>query len=536
VEERLMRSRLVALISVLLLVGFLCVPLISAAPALPETGLANGAHAGYGTFAGHAQDILTGLPVPGAFVRLKGSAVGTYTDSDGGFRLIALPGTWELVVSAPGYLTMSQVLLRALPGQTVRADFELVVENPDLAQQADLFRLMITPPEQALDSDDDVELAMSSVPSTIRVLLPDGQVVEMDVDEYLKGVVPWEMPPSAPLEALKAQAVAARSYAVTSWNHVAQGANVCTTTHCQVWNNIRFSRTDQAVEETRGMVATYGGSIIRAYYFGHCDGHTRNSEDVWIQALPYCRSVVCECGFTSMWGHGVGMCQEGAIAMARRGASFGDILRHYYSGVSIVGVQPTPTPAPTITPTPTPDPVATINYPLQAGWNLISIPVDITDKTTSNVLAPISGQYDLAMQYDAMVPYSHWKVYDATVAVQTGGLGNLDTRYGIWLRATSACTLTVSGRRIATATDIPLTTGLNLVGYPSLEARPIADALSSIEGKYIRVYTYGAGQSESSWLLFDFTVPVAVTALTQMKPGSAYWIEMVQPAVWRVEP
>ena len=531
-----MKVRCLRVVSLVSVIAAFSMFLSSAVLALPPTDPAIGAPAGYGVFTGQARDLLTGQPVPGAFIHLKGKEAGTKAGLDGQYRLNVPPGTWELVISAPGYLTMSQVLLRALPGKTLRVDFDLVVENPTLEQHVALTQLMVTPPEQAPAEGPEAELGMSSVPSTIRVLMPDGQVVEMDVDEYLKGVVPWELPPSAPMEALKAQAVAARSYAVTSWNHAAQGANVCTTTHCQMWKNIRFSRTDQAVEETRGMVATHSGKIIRAFYFGHCDGHTRNSEDVWIQALPYCRSVACECGYSTMWGHGVGMCQEGAIAMARLGASFHQILRHYYTGVSILGMQPTPSPAPTVTPTPTPDPVATIAYPLQAGWNLIAIPVEVTDTRTSSVLAPITGLYDLVMQYDALEPFSRWKVYDATVAVQTGGLENLDMRYGIWLRATNACTLTISGRRIATAKDIPLNTGLNLVGYPSLQPRPITNALSSIEGKYIRVYTYGAGQPESPWLLFDFTVPAALNALTEMKPGSAYWIEMVQPAVWRVEP
>jgi hypothetical protein len=524
---------LIRLAWILALLGALALP---AASASPDADMAAGRTAVFGVFGGQARDMLTGEPVQGAAVALRGSVGETSTDSDGHYRLLAPPGTWELVITAPGYLTMSRVLLRSLPGKTLVADFDLVVENPTPDQEAELFRLMVQPPEQALELGDEVALAMAVVPSTIRVLMTDGQVVEMDLDEYLKGVVPWEMPPSAPLEALKAQAVAARSYAVTSWNHAAQGANVCTTTHCQVWNNIRFTRTDQAVDETKGMVATHSGMIIRAFYFGHCDGHTRNSEDVWIQALPYCRSVACECGFTTMWGHGVGMCQEGAIAMARRGATFDAILRHYYTGVSIFGMQPTPTPAPTVAPTATRDPIVTFTYPLQVGWNLLGIPVSLSDTSTANVLAPISGKYDLVMQYDALESYSRWKVYDATAGTQTGGLESLDTRYGIWVRATAPCTLTVSDRRPTGVTEIPLQTGLNLIGYPSLQTLSVVDALSSIEGKYVRVYSYNASQNQSPWTIFDFTVPAAVNSLTQMKPGEAYWIEMVQPGVWSVGP
>ncbi|HID62877.1 MAG TPA: SpoIID/LytB domain-containing protein, partial [Anaerolineae bacterium] len=180
-----------------------------------------------------------------------------------------------------------------------------------------------------------------SIPSTIRVLMPDGSVEVMDLDEYLKGVVPAEIGVDRPLEALKAQAIAARSYALAGPRHPGEGADVCTTTHCQVWRPEHYARTDQAVEETRGLVAIYpepGATsaaaapvIIRAFYFGHCDGHTRNSEDVWMQALPYCRSVECVRPFPELFGHGVGMCQEGASAMAGQGASCEQILTHYYT-------------------------------------------------------------------------------------------------------------------------------------------------------------------------------------------------------------
>ncbi len=522
---------------VLVVVGFVCLLWAPNAWAASPT---SGADAGLvppadgGIIFGQVRDILTDLPVEGAFVSLEGVRGGVYTDAGGYYSLSAPPGQHTVNLRAPGYLAMSQTHVQVMVGRATRVDFGLVVENPTPAQEEALFRRMVTPPEQAWSPDFNVGIA--AAPSTIRVLMPDGQVVEMDLEEYVKGVVPQELPPSAPMEALKAQAVAARSYAVTSWNHAAQGANVCTTTHCQVWKATHFSRTDQAVEETRGVFAAYRGSIIRAFYFGHCDGRTRNSEDVWVQALPYCRSVACECGYTWLWGHGVGMCQEGAIAMAKRGATFDEILRHYYTGIGLLGIQPTPTPEPTATPTPTPSPVASFTWPLQAGWNLISIPLVITDTAPSNVFASIAGRYDMAMQYDAFASNARWKVYQPALASQTGGLDSVDLRYGLWLRATEPCTLTVSGLPITTPAEIPLITGLNLIAYPSLQAREVSDALGSIAGKYVRVYTYQASQPESPWLLYDFTVPPELNSLTRMTPGAGYWIEMVQPALLRIEP
>lgn len=175
-------------------------------------------------------------------------------------------------------------------------------------------------------------------PKSLRVLMADNKVVTMDIEEYVKGVVPQEMGSGKPLEALKAQAIAARSYAAAAVRHPRHGgAAVCTTTHCQVWSPRRYQDTDQAVNETKGAVVTYNGEIVSTYYFGHCDGHTRNSEDVWRRALPYCRSVPCICGYKTMYGHGIGMCQRGAIAMAEQGATCEEIIKYYYTGVTIVG-------------------------------------------------------------------------------------------------------------------------------------------------------------------------------------------------------
>ncbi len=183
------------------------------------------------------------------------------------------------------------------------------------------------------------------VPTEIRVLTTDGNVKVMRLEEYLRGVVPRQMDEEAPIEAIKAQAVATRCYAafaVANPRHSAQSADVCTTTHCQAWSADTYPSTDKAVEDTADIVALHGDEVIQAFYFDHCDGHTRNSEDVWVRALPYCRSVPCIKPYPSMHGHGVGMCQQGAIAMAEQGATYADILTHYYTDVEIVGADRVP--------------------------------------------------------------------------------------------------------------------------------------------------------------------------------------------------
>lgn len=182
------------------------------------------------------------------------------------------------------------------------------------------------------------------IPQTIRVLRPDGVVDDMPLDEYLKGVVPAEMGLQKPLEALKAQAVAARTFAVVTRRHSQEGYDVCCTVHCQVFKpDKRYAGADRAVDETSGWIVTYGGRPAGTSFFAHCDGRTRNSEEVWTGATGYLRSVPCVCGYTTLYGHGVGMCQRGAAAMAgQHNATFRDILAHYYTGTELVRAQIVP--------------------------------------------------------------------------------------------------------------------------------------------------------------------------------------------------
>jgi hypothetical protein len=175
------------------------------------------------------------------------------------------------------------------------------------------------------------------IPETLLIQLDGGQIEEMPLDEYLKGVVPTEMGLKKPVEALKAQAIAARTYAVVTRRHARDGFDLCATIHCQVWKpKNRYTDSDLAVDETTGQIVTFNGKIAATPFFAHCDGRTRNSEEAWSGKMPYCRTVSCICGYEQLQGHGVGMCQRGAAAMAREGATAGDILRHYYTGVEIV--------------------------------------------------------------------------------------------------------------------------------------------------------------------------------------------------------
>jgi len=112
----------------------------------------------------------------------------------------------------------------------------------------------------------------------------------VDLEHYIAAVVHAEISQSSPMEALKAQAVAARSFAVTNLGrHGSAGFDLCAGTHCQVYRGYQdeFYRTIRATNETAGLVITYNGVPVQAFYFKNSGGHTQSSEDVWGGRLPH---------------------------------------------------------------------------------------------------------------------------------------------------------------------------------------------------------------------------------------------------------
>lgn len=123
----------------------------------------------------------------------------------------------------------------------------------------------------------------------------------VDLETYIKGVVPYEMSNSWPLEALKVQAVCARSYAyinIHSGKHTSYHFDVCNTTDCQAYygagtNSSSYQaneRTDQAVDETAGEYAWYDGQVIEAFYSSSHGGASESVYNVWgssLEQYPY---------------------------------------------------------------------------------------------------------------------------------------------------------------------------------------------------------------------------------------------------------
>lgn len=116
----------------------------------------------------------------------------------------------------------------------------------------------------------------------------------VDLDQYLYSVLGAEMSASWPLEALKAQAVAARTYALYKRQSSRNGLyDLGDTTTWQVYKGIETeaSTTQEAVRATAGQVLTYNNQLILAVFHSAGGGHTENVENVWSQALPYLRGV-----------------------------------------------------------------------------------------------------------------------------------------------------------------------------------------------------------------------------------------------------
>lgn len=141
------------------------------------------------------------------------------------------------------------------------------------------------------------------------------ELMSMPLGEYLLGVVAAEAPASFHLEALKAQAIVARTYAVAKLRRTGgrgcdrhAEADVCTDpTHCQAWlsqeealanwpffkQRSYWQKLCRAVGETQNQVVTNEGKLIDAVYHSTCGGSTENSEDVWTNKVSYLRAVPC---------------------------------------------------------------------------------------------------------------------------------------------------------------------------------------------------------------------------------------------------
>ena len=123
-------------------------------------------------------------------------------------------------------------------------------------------------------------------------------VNELGLEDYVRGVVANELSPGGypALEAQKAQAIAARTYALKNRGQfMAQGFDILPTTRSQVYRGLTSENplSTRAVDETRGIIATYAGEPINALYTSTCGGRTEDSENIFNDAMPYLRGREC---------------------------------------------------------------------------------------------------------------------------------------------------------------------------------------------------------------------------------------------------
>lgn len=208
---------------------------------------------------------------------------------------------------------------------------------------------------------------------------PADAVVTIPFEDYIKGVVAAEVG-NAPLEACKAQAVAARTFAYPS----ARDGKVITDTgaHDQAFiaarmdNHKKYANAIQAIEETAGLVLTYQEQHIgkNAHYSSANNGTTKNKRYKWPSGndVPYLvlrpdhwthkeLQLREAAGERIRFGHGVGMSQYGAMYAARQGIGYKDILAFYYPGCELVSIdKPVEVSAPLPSPKEQPKPQALI--------------------------------------------------------------------------------------------------------------------------------------------------------------------------------
>ncbi len=156
--------------------------------------------------------------------------------------------------------------------------------------------------------------AKKSLPSPKIRILMDNQLKEIALEDFLVGVIAGEMPAAFPLEALKAQAIAARTYIYIHSPLNPKGdksrhpgaAVCCDPNHCQAYLNKACRKEKwgaktkeyeekicQAVNETRGQIITYKGLPAEAPYFSTCGGKTESAGELWGSPRPYLISVEC---------------------------------------------------------------------------------------------------------------------------------------------------------------------------------------------------------------------------------------------------
>ncbi len=218
-------------------------------------------------------------------------------------RVGVLPSVERVSIAAgPGLVVHGRppgetaLVIRSLPAATFTPAAGGRVKLAETGDELEVATVSPTAPADLLQANDTRYRGILEIRPAEEGRLTVVNVVNLE--DYLRGVVPNELSPEAfpKVEALKAQAVAARTYALAHLgDYSSKGFDVCATAACQVYRgqSSEHPLTDRAVGETRGVVATWHGRPIRAYYTSTCGGHTEEGSEIFDDDAPYLRGVAC---------------------------------------------------------------------------------------------------------------------------------------------------------------------------------------------------------------------------------------------------
>lgn len=183
----------------------------------------------------------------------------------------------------------TSVGLQPQPAPTSFADWNVTVHGQNLAlngQDSTSPSLYLPPAEGSV-----VRIGNTDYRGGVLLRATNGAVQAInvvDLEDYLRGVVPSEMPASWPIEALKAQAVIARTYAAARINSAA-AYDLCATEQCQVYTGLTREApgSDAAIAQTRDLVVSWSGGLARTYFSADSGGYTASAGEVWGNDLPY---------------------------------------------------------------------------------------------------------------------------------------------------------------------------------------------------------------------------------------------------------
>jgi stage II sporulation protein D len=219
-----------------------------------------------------------------------------------GYRTVpALTGINRWTVYVGGYhsAAAAQSDMNALGGTSAPANGRRIILTERNVNVAVFDSPTLFPQFSAVGINERVSLGQNSYRGRIELTRIGGQNITavnvIGVEEYLYSVVPSEMPHRWHAEALKAQAVACRTYAVTRRGvHSESGFDVCDSVHCQAYHGAgqETPETTAAVNATMHMLLWHNNEPINATYFASSGGFTDHSENVWVNTVPYMRSVM----------------------------------------------------------------------------------------------------------------------------------------------------------------------------------------------------------------------------------------------------